>query len=92
MQDPPKFTQIWNFGLKVRHLATLPETCFSRLSWREKIAVTANLAAPNYPFAFFRRHGSKVARLGIFSNQKSQFGKIFEGLGIEKVGIFFGHF
>jgi hypothetical protein len=27
---------------------------------------------------------------GIFSNQKSQFGKIFEGLGMEKVGIFSG--
>jgi metabotropic glutamate receptor 6/7/8 len=28
---------------------------------------------------------------GILSNQKSQFGKIWEGLGMEKVGIFHGH-
>jgi hypothetical protein len=28
---------------------------------------------------------------GISSNQKSQFGKILEGLGMEKVGIFYGH-
>jgi hypothetical protein len=27
---------------------------------------------------------------GIFSNQKSQFGSILEGLGMVKVGIFFG--
>jgi hypothetical protein len=24
-KDPPKFTQIWIFGLKICHLATLPE-------------------------------------------------------------------
>jgi hypothetical protein len=24
VQDPPKFTQIWIFGLKTNHLATLP--------------------------------------------------------------------
>jgi hypothetical protein len=29
---------------------------------------------------------------GIFSNQKSQFGKIWEGFGVEKVGIYYGHF
>jgi hypothetical protein len=28
---------------------------------------------------------------GIFSNQKSQFGQILEGLGMKKDGIFFGH-
>jgi hypothetical protein len=28
---------------------------------------------------------------GIFPNQKSQFGKILEGLGMEKVDIFYGH-
>jgi hypothetical protein len=28
---------------------------------------------------------------GIFSNQKSQFGSIWEGLAIEDVGIFYGH-
>jgi hypothetical protein len=28
---------------------------------------------------------------GLFSNQKSQFGKILEGLGMEKVGVFFIH-
>jgi hypothetical protein len=27
---------------------------------------------------------------GIFSNPKSQFGKILEGLGIKKVGMFYG--
>jgi hypothetical protein len=26
LQDPPKFTQIWIFGLKTNHLATLIET------------------------------------------------------------------
>jgi hypothetical protein len=25
VQDPPKFTQIWIFGLKTNHLATLPQ-------------------------------------------------------------------
>jgi hypothetical protein len=25
LQDPPKFTQIWIFGLKIYHLATLSE-------------------------------------------------------------------
>jgi hypothetical protein len=29
---------------------------------------------------------------GIFSNQKSQFGKILEGLAMEDVVIFHGHF
>jgi hypothetical protein len=29
---------------------------------------------------------------GIFSNQKSNFGYIFVGLGMEKVGIFYDHF
>jgi hypothetical protein len=28
---------------------------------------------------------------GLFSNQKSQFGKILEGLEVEDVGIFYGH-
>jgi hypothetical protein len=28
---------------------------------------------------------------GLFSNQKSQFGKIFQGLGLENVDIFYGH-
>jgi hypothetical protein len=28
---------------------------------------------------------------GLFSNQKSQFGEILEGLRLEKVYIFFGH-
>jgi hypothetical protein len=28
---------------------------------------------------------------GIFSNQKSQFGKILEVSGMEKVGLFYGH-
>jgi hypothetical protein len=28
---------------------------------------------------------------GMFSNQKSKFGKIFEGLGMKKNGIFYGH-
>jgi hypothetical protein len=28
---------------------------------------------------------------GIFSNQKSQFGKIFEGLAMENVGAFYDH-
>jgi hypothetical protein len=27
---------------------------------------------------------------GIFSNQKSNFGQILEGLGMKKVGIFYG--
>jgi hypothetical protein len=27
----------------------------------------------------------------MFSNQKSQFGSILEGLGMENVGIFYGH-
>jgi hypothetical protein len=29
---------------------------------------------------------------GIFSKQKSQFGQICEGLAMEDVGIFYGHF
>jgi hypothetical protein len=28
---------------------------------------------------------------GIFSDKKSQFGKILEGLRMENVGIFYGH-
>jgi hypothetical protein len=28
---------------------------------------------------------------GIFSNQNSKFGYIFEGLAVEDVGIFYGH-
>jgi hypothetical protein len=31
----------------------------------------------------------RVARWYFFRNQKSQFGKILEGLGMEKVGIFY---
>jgi hypothetical protein len=29
--------------------------------------------------------------VSIFKNQKSHFGKILEGLEMEKVGIFYGH-
>jgi hypothetical protein len=29
---------------------------------------------------------------GLFSNQKSKFGKILEGFAMEDVGIFYGHF
>jgi hypothetical protein len=29
---------------------------------------------------------------GVFLYQKSQFGHIFEGLGIENIGTFYGHF
>jgi hypothetical protein len=29
LQDPPKFIQIWGFGLKVNHLATLTRCCVS---------------------------------------------------------------
>jgi hypothetical protein len=28
---------------------------------------------------------------GMFLNQKSKFGKILEGLGMKKIGIFYGH-
>jgi hypothetical protein len=28
---------------------------------------------------------------GVFSNQKSKFGKILDGLAMEEVGIFYGH-
>jgi hypothetical protein len=28
---------------------------------------------------------------GLFSNQKSKFGKMFEGLRLENVDIFYGH-
>jgi hypothetical protein len=28
---------------------------------------------------------------GVFANQKSQFGKILEGFGKERVGIFYDH-
>jgi hypothetical protein len=28
---------------------------------------------------------------GLFSNQKSKFGKILEGVSMEDVGIFYGH-
>jgi hypothetical protein len=28
----------------------------------------------------------------LFSNRTSQFGKILEGLGMEKVGLFYDHF
>jgi hypothetical protein len=31
VQDPPKFTQIWNFGLKTNHLATLIVVSFTRI-------------------------------------------------------------
>jgi hypothetical protein len=29
---------------------------------------------------------------GLFSNQKSQFGKIFEGLSLENLAIFYGQY
>jgi hypothetical protein len=32
LQDPPKFTQIWIFGLKTNHLATLLQSVF----WNSK--------------------------------------------------------
>jgi hypothetical protein len=28
---------------------------------------------------------------GLFSNQRNKFGKIFEGLALEDVGVFYGH-
>jgi hypothetical protein len=34
---------------------------------------------------------SRVARWFLFSNQKSQFGKVLEGLAMENLGIFFDH-
>jgi hypothetical protein len=36
VQDPPKFTQIWNFGLKTNHLATLVESCFKKFTSAEQ--------------------------------------------------------
>jgi hypothetical protein len=40
LQDPPKFTQIWIFVLKIYHLATLLEThlqlMFANLDWRRR--------------------------------------------------------
>jgi hypothetical protein len=33
MQDSPKFTQIWIFGLKTNHLATLLPAFIIALSW-----------------------------------------------------------
>jgi hypothetical protein len=30
LQDPPKFTQIWIFGLKTNHLATLVGMCVAK--------------------------------------------------------------
>jgi hypothetical protein len=38
-----------------------------------------------------KRAGSRVARCSIFSNPKSQFGQIMEGLRLEDVEIFYGH-
>jgi hypothetical protein len=42
-------------------------------------------------FPHLRDAGAAVLPDGIFSNQKSQFGKILEGLRMEKVGIFRAH-
>jgi hypothetical protein len=43
-------------------------------------------------FLRFKAVGSKPGLPDdLFSNQKSQFGKIFEGLAMEDVGIFYGH-
>jgi hypothetical protein len=41
LQDPPKFTQIWIFGLKVYHLATLVVTHDGRLAPEFTTATTA---------------------------------------------------
>jgi hypothetical protein len=38
-----------------------------------------------------QRHGSNGLPDVFFSNQKSQFGKILDGLGWENVEIFYGH-
>jgi hypothetical protein len=35
--------------------------------------------------------GSSALPDGIFSNQKSQFGKILDGFAMEGVGLFYGH-
>jgi hypothetical protein len=37
LQDPPKFTQIWIFGLKTNHLATMFSCIFLRLRKNAKI-------------------------------------------------------
>jgi hypothetical protein len=43
MQDPPKFTQIWIFGLITNHLATLP----SSRKQRNRASVPAVLVLEN---------------------------------------------
>jgi hypothetical protein len=40
---------------------------------------------------FRRRHSRAGLPDGLFSNQKSEFGKICEGLAMEDDGIFYGH-
>jgi hypothetical protein len=44
LQDPPKFTQILIFGLKIYHLATLHPTCFL---WQQLAISGTNLKKVN---------------------------------------------
>jgi hypothetical protein len=55
LQDPPKFTQIWIFGLKTNHLATL-------LKYRKKLFLVVVSRNPSktksakfYKKAFFKK-------------------------------------
>jgi hypothetical protein len=68
LQDPPKFTQIWIFGLKTNHLATLLGTTASKLarSVKEKFSVARKRNAPLYR----RWHRAKIARDTKFSEKR----------------------
>jgi hypothetical protein len=47
LQDPPKFTQIWIFGLKTNHLATL-----GRLPENNNNKTAAKKSKPEIPTLF----------------------------------------
>jgi IS5 family transposase len=67
LQDRPKFTQIWTFGLKICHLATLVSTNIDRNAFTRFIA-TVNLFSDSCVFfgpskkGCFRHLSSKKAK------------------------------
>jgi hypothetical protein len=82
VQDPPKFTQIWIFGLKTNHLATLVgiKSKFRSESSSAFAVCVCSFAGGNDSIA------SASAGSGAQKNRR----KLFQTFGWQKKKLFFG--
>jgi hypothetical protein len=76
LQDPPKFTQIWIFGLKTNHLATLLPAFVGFLG----MGVCLQLVVCTFAQLKMVQGTFSGSPDGIFTYQKSHFRNILEGI------------